>query len=778
MSTHSAEKPPQYEGSSINSEAQIQKLVEVISRSQQNYRELIDHLDQAVFTISLEGEIRVANLHMSRLLGAPFQGLIGHRLDEFIETPAIADAQRALPNLLKHATWSGTVPVRFRNEQGLRYFSCWLQTVVEQDQASIIGWARDITLQRESELRFTELFERLHEGILIGTHEGRIIDVNPALVQLLGYDSKEELLQRNFSEMYDDPSIRPAMVEKLETSGGLQDNEIVLRRKDGKRVHCLSSGFVTRDAAGRPVHLQGTFVDITERMEMEKRLRREQEFVRRLIDGFPDLIMVIDPEGRFTFVSERMTDILGISPSAYLGKKIGQRVSREDARKMNEMCRSVVSGRESHAQIEIQVQHADGSWRLLRVTASPLFDENGAITGVVSSGRDVTEARSVEQQLARKEKFAAIGQMLAGAAHELNNPLTAILGVADLLRERAADASAARQVELILQQARRAAAIVQNLLALSRSPLPSRARIQIDQLVKQALQNRHASLSEKKIAVKCECEPDLPWIGGDPRQLLQVFLNIIVNSEQSISAARERGTLEVSIRRVANQVRLTFADDGPGISAENLGRIFDPFFTTRRPGGSSGLGLTICLAVLKEHGGTIEVQSTLGAGATFDLFLPIGASEEQSSTEERPRTEKHSAAPAFEVLSGHSVLVVEDEESIREIVHEGLTSRGMKVHAVESSEGALTYLAENSCDAILCDYNLPGLNGERFLEKLRAQSGRSPQHFIFMTGDVFDPAVKEALRAQGVAVLHKPFHMKAVFSLLAELLQAQPSGVG
>jgi len=764
--------------SSRSSDTQIEKLVEVISRSQQNYRELIDHLDQAVFTISLDGEIRVANLYLSHLLDVPFQGLIGHHLDEFIASPTLADAKRLLPKLLKNGTWSGTIAIVLKKDTEVRYFSCWLQKV-EDSETSIMGWARDITHQRESEYRFTELFERLHEGILFNTHEGKIIDVNPAMVQLLGYESREDLLKHNFVEMYDDPSDRPAMIGKLESTGELRDNEIVLRRKDGTKVHCISSGFVTRDAAGKPIRLQGTFVDVTERMEMERRLRQEQEFVRRLVDSMPDMIVVLDREGRFTFVSERVKDILGVSPEEYTGKKIGERLDSDGTNTAQEMFQSVISGRETYAQIEIQARHANGSWRTLRVTASPFFDENGAINGIVSSGRDVTETKSVEEQLARKEKFAAMGEMLAGAAHELNNPLTAILGVADLLRERASEQSAQRQIDLILQQARRASSIVQNLLTLSRSPLPGRSRIQVEQLVNQALLNRRSLLVQKNITVKNDFPPGLPPIDGDPKQLLQVFLNIIANAEQSISGAKSQGTLEVSMERVDDRLRISFADDGAGIPAENIRKIFDPFFTTQRPGGNSGLGLTICVAVLKEHGGTIEVESTLGAGARFDVFLPVAANQKMPANAKQPRgSEKETNGASLEVLRGHSVLIVEDEEGIREIVEEGLLARGMKVHAVESSEAALAYLATSSCDVILCDYNLPGLNGDQFLQKLAARQGNAPPHFVFMTGDLFEPAMAEHLRARGVSVIQKPFQMKAVVHLLAELLQPQTSRVG
>jgi PAS domain S-box-containing protein len=780
MSANLSEKQQEQGGTVSPSERQIQKLVEVISRSQHNYRELIDNLDQAVFTLSLDGEIRVANLHFAKIAGVSFQELIGHPLHEFIESPTVAELQALMPGFLEKGSWSGTVPIRLKNEKETRRFSCWFQSVVEHEQVSVIGWARDVTVQHESELRFTELFERLREGIFFTSPEGQILDANPAMVRIFGYDSKEELLTHNFKEMYDDPSTRPRIIRQL-LDTGLQDNEIVLRRKDGKKIHCLTSGFAIRDASGKPVRLQGTIVDVTERKEMEKRLLQEKEFVRRLIDSFPDLIVVLDCEGRFTFVSERINDILGITPAEYIGRPIGQRINAVDKLKLAEMCGRVVSGSEAHAQVEIQARHADGTWRALLVTASPLFDENGKITGMVSSGRDVTESKLVEEQLARKEKFAAMGEMLAGAAHELNNPLTAILGVSDLLRERATDESTRHQVDLILKQARRAANIVQDLLALSRPLGPGRAKVDLRELVGQAVQSQQPFLTQKNIAVKMGSLDGLVPVEGDRKQLLQAFSNIVANAWQSIASARDHGTIDISFQRVDDRICVTITDDGPGIPAESISKIFDPFFTTKRPGGNSGIGLTICLAVIKEHGGTIEVRSAPMSGATFQVFLPTAAARTDpaqpadSLFQAPPVREKRSADG--EILRGHTVLIVDDEEGIREVVEDGLAGRGMKVHAVESSEAALAYLANNACDIVLCDYNLPGINGNQFFQRLREQRN-APHHFVFMTGDLFDPAITAGMRAQGATVLQKPFHITALVTMLAGLLQPETSKIG
>jgi PAS domain S-box-containing protein len=777
MSTKSSDLQRERAGSTPVAEAQFRDLVDVISRSQHNYRELIDNLDQAVFTLSLDGEVRVANRSLSQVLGVSFQDLIGHHLSEFVDSPTLADLERSLPAFLQNGVWSGTLPVRLKKDKEVRHFACWFQAVAEEGQTTCVtGWARDITAQHEAEIRFAELFESLREGIIFSTPEGRVLDANPALVAMLGYEDKQDLATHNFSEFYDDPSARDVLIRQLEEKGFVQDYEIVLRCKDGKRIHCLTSGFAIRDASGRPVRLQGTVIDVTERREIEKRLRREQEFVRRLMECFPDLIAVLDREGRFTYVTERVKDVLGLTPKDFLGQRMGQRTHPEDQPRLAEAMQNVMSGRKGYAEIEYRVRHADGSWRILRGSAGPLFDEAGRISGTVQTARDVTESKRFEEQLSRKEKFAAMGQMMAGAAHELNNPLTAILGVSDLLRERAADDATRRQVEMILQQARRAAAIVQDLLAFSRPPTQALSKLRLDELVREALQLQQAALSQKKIRVQFTAPGDLPAVEGDRKLLMQVFVNMIENAAQAMSAARDHGNLQISLVRVDGRIRVTFADDGPGISPENLGKIFDPFFTTKRPGGGSGLGLTICLAVIKEHGGTIEVQSTPGAGATFQVFLPVAPGEAPAATQSAPAAT--SAPSGSEALRRRTVLVVDDEESIREIIQESLSARGMKVHAVESSEAALSYLATNAADIILCDFNLPGLNGDQLFEKVRAQQGVVAPVFVFMTGDLVDPAVSNQYAQKNAGILQKPFSVSSLVALLTERLQPQPSKVG
>jgi PAS domain S-box-containing protein len=773
---HAPNQAPLPGTAGASTEAQFQKLVEVISRSQLNYRELIDSLDHAVFTISLEGEIRVANRRFVEILGVSFQDLIGHRLDEFIAAPTTEEALGGRDAFLQKGHWAGRISIRLKHDPRRRFYDCWLQALTDEDQvASVSGWVRDVTSQHESELRFTELFESLREGIFFTTPEGQLLDANPALVRMLGYDNKEELKKLNFRDRYADPSQRDGLVRQMVNQGSVQDVEVVYRRRDGTHIHCLASGFAIRDTFGRTIRMQGTLVDITERIEIEARLHQEQEFVRRLVASFPDMIAVMDFEGRFTFVSPRVEDILGHPAQDLVGKLLSEQIHRSEVPQLREAFAKLTSGRAANALFEYRTKHADGSWRTMRASASPLYDAAGNINGVVASARDVTDAKAAEKQNLQKEKLAAMGEMMSGVAHELNNPLTAILGVSDLLRERAPDDATRRQTEIILKQARRAAVIVQNLLAYARPSALTRKNMRPEEALQAAVDQQRASLSQKNVSIELVSPASGLALEADPKLLHQVFVNLIVNAEQAITSQRERGVLRVSIERADGKIAFVFADDGPGIAPENIGKIFDPFFTTKRPGGGTGLGLAICTAIIKEHGGSIEVQSAPGKGAEFRVWLPEFVEElSEPPLAVRPAV----AAPAGSgALRGHSVYVVDDEESIREIVQEGLSARGMTVEGASSSEEALPHLAAHSYDFVLCDFNLPGMNGEEFFKRIQPRADSPAPKFVFMSGALLDSATLAHFTEKGASVLQKPFHIAALATLLSELLQPQTAAI-
>lgn len=763
----------------------LDQLFSLISRSQQGYRDLIDTFEDLLFSVSNDGQIITVNRSFADLLNLSFADVVGRRLDEFFELPEDSDRlalEHWLPRFMQRRRWTGVVRARIKQTGTLRYLDCVLHAIVRDGEVhGISGFARDITKERESETRFTELFQTLREGVYLASADDRITEVNPAMAQMLGFENKEDLLNRDISSLYRNPLDRAEEQNRLAEQGFLRAHEVTLRhRQDGRSVVAVHTTTAIRDPAGKFVRYQGTFVDVTEQREMERRLHREQEFVGRLMDSFPDLIIALDTEGRYTFVSPQIIDILGFRPEELIGKRMGGRTDPADRTAMLELFDDLIFKRQSDGQIEYRTQHKNGVWRVFRASARPLHDENGRITGVIASARDITEQQQLQQQLIQSERLAAMGQMIAGVAHELNNPLTAILGVTEMLRDQSKEENATRQLDLAHRQARRAAHIVQSLLVFSRPSTPRSTLLHLPDLLQRTLQLHEHSLRANHIQIDFAARPDLPTVLGDPNQLTQVFLNLIVNAEQAIHEVRERGTLRIRLGVVGERVLITFQDDGVGIRRELLPRIFDPFFTTKRPGRGTGLGLSICMAIIREHNGDISAQPMPDGGSVFTVSLPVctesmalaepGANKASTVVRETPE------APASP-LSRKAILVVDDEESILELVSDSLGARGCRVDCASSTEQALELTARNAYDVILCDLNLESASGaavsgfdlhDQIMKQPSARSGARPL-FIFMTGDLVDAAISEQAGREGNRFLQKPFRITELLTQLNDL---------
>jgi two-component system NtrC family sensor kinase len=767
----------------LPSEKQIDQLFATITRSQQGFRDLIDSFDDVLIALSLEGEIRAVNRSFSDLVGVPFQQIIGKHITEFVEEGS-GDGQeqvrRNLPRFLERRSWSGLVQARLKSQQSVHYFDCVAHAMVRDDKVhGLTVLARDITASRKNEARFTELFETLQEGIYITTPDGQILDANPALVRMLGFDTKEELLAKKVPEVFTSREERKLLIEEVERQSTVQSREITLQRKDGHPIVCLNTAAAVRDSAGAVIRYQGAVMDITARREMEHRLHQQQEFARRLVDSFPDLILVLDIDSRFTFVSPRSKEILGYEVEEAREMRLGGRTHPEDSPALLSLFGDIVAGRQTFASLEVRVRHKLGEWRLIRFNFSPLFDEAGKIDGVVMSGRDVTEIKRLEEQLIQAEKLAAMGQMLAGVAHELNNPLTAILGATELLRESGgAEEATKRQLDLIHRQARRSARIVQNLLEFSRPAAPQKKPLDVNSLIERTVQLHEHSLRRNNIAVDFHPLPGLPGVVGDANQLMQVFLNLITNAEHAIREVRESGRLQIRLVRDSSRIAATFQDDGVGIQPDAVPRLFDPFYTTKRPGGGTGLGLSICMAIIREHGGTIEAESLPAGGSAFTVYLPLsGEPVPGTVAKNADSTSTQAISPTSPALKDRAVLVLDDEESIRLLLEEGLSAHGMRVDCAASPEEALTFVGQRSYDAVLCDLNLVAgspASGQSAAARILAASGEHKPAVIYMTGDFVEsgegePSLGEPRRLQ------KPFRVSDVLTVLRDVFTASPA---
>ncbi len=368
--------------------------------------------------------------------------------------------------------------------------------------------------------------------------------------------------------------------------------------------------------------------------------------------------------------------------------------------------------------------------------------------------KTVETLKTTQNQLIQSEKLSGIGEFVAGVAHELNNPLTSVMGFAELLQQMDMPEQSRRYLDVIFKSAKRCQKIVQSLLSFARRHAPERKVLCVNEIVESAVEILQYQMRTSNIEVVTRFDAGLPATEIDPHQMQQVFLNIINNARQAMEGQKTKGLLRITTESADGRVRVTFQDNGPGIPPENLKKIFNPFFTTKEVGKGTGLGLSLCYGIVSEHGGTITPQSAPGKGASFVIELPI------SKTAAGPVEKKSSgpvpAQPVDEGV-GKRVLVIDDEDSILQMIREALTLHGYKVDVARDGEAALRRLGQYHYDLALCDWKMPGLNGQQIYERLEVADPEMSQRVIFITGDVVNEKTQEFLRARHKVCLSKPF---------------------
>jgi two-component system NtrC family sensor kinase len=380
----------------------------------------------------------------------------------------------------------------------------------------------------------------------------------------------------------------------------------------------------------------------------------------------------------------------------------------------------------------------------------------------------VGSLKTTQAQLVQSEKLSAVGQFVAGVAHELNNPLTAVIGFSSLLQHMQLDPKYHGYLDHIEKSATRCHKIVNSLLGFSRQHEPERKIIQLNELIDAVIEILIYDLRTSNITLVKEYSPDLPSVLGDSHQLQQVILNIISNARQALESFRHDGQIILRTGGTDTHVWLRIQDNGPGIPRENLTRIFDPFFTTKPQGKGTGLGLSLCYGIMQEHRGRIHAESQPGAGTEFILELPIA---EPAGTS--PAIRPDSVPPFKPKPPSLLVLAVDDEASILSLVKEVLSTEGHRVETAASGQAALEMIGRNRYDVIVSDWKMPGLSGINLFQELLVKDPTAASRMIFMTGDVIKESFQEFLKKHSRICLPKPFALREFHSAIAKIINSR-----
>ncbi len=409
---------------------------------------------------------------------------------------------------------------------------------------------------------------------------------------------------------------------------------------------------------------------------------------------------------------------------------------------------------------EAEFRRRDGAVIAVRLSANRVRDAEGRLLYYEGSIEDVTGLKRAEETLRQSEKLAALGSLLAGVAHELNNPLSVILGHSRLLAPELRGRVAERAAK-ITAAAERCARIVKNFLALARQHPPERQGVALGEIAREAVELLAYQLRVGDVEVTLDLAPDLPVLWADPHQLHQVLVNLITNAHQAMAESPVPRRLTVSGRHDPSRAVVTIdvADTGPGMPPDVRSRIFEPFFTTKPPGQGTGLGLSLCRGIIEGHAGTITVESTPGRGTVFRIELPVKPSPEAAAAAPPP-------AAAAEPARQKSILVVDDEPEVAAILVELLAADGHRVEIAPNGARALEMLHAGAYDAILSDLRMPELDGPGLYGTLAHQGHPLAQRFIFVTGDVLGEETRQFLEETGALCVSKPFDLEQIRRVL------------
>jgi two-component system NtrC family sensor kinase len=477
--------------------------------------------------------------------------------------------------------------------------------------------------QWESEEKYRLLVENQTDMVVKVDTEGRFLFVSPAYCDMFG-KSEEELLAQNFMPLVHEED-RKATARAMENLYRPPYTCYVEQRaltKNGWSWLAWADKAVL-DEQDKVVAIVGVGRDITERKQAEDKLRESEEKLRLMFESVTDGIIITDFDGIISELNDRTAQIYGLcSTGDIIGRNVAELFSFKDRTQIDTRLQEALR-QGTIPSAEYTLLRADGEDFIGEMSASVLKDATGKPEGFIITIRDVTERRRIQGQLILTDRLASVGELASGIAHELNNPLTSVIGFSQLLLRSNVPEDVREDIRIVYNEARRAADVIKNLLTFARKHAPVKQLINLNKVIEKVLELRAYEQKVNNIKVSTYFCPDLPPIMSDFFQLQQVFLNLIINAEYFMIETNNGGNLDITTERIGDAVRASIADSGPGITQENMKHLFNPFFTTKEVGKGTGLGLSICHGIISEHQGKIYCESESGRGTTFIVELPV-----------------------------------------------------------------------------------------------------------------------------------------------------------
>jgi PAS domain S-box-containing protein len=530
-------------------------------------------------------------------------------------------------------------------------------------------------------------------------------------------------------------------------------------RPDGQVRWVLLRGVSSCDANGSPVRATGIALDNSERREADERLRESRALLDAFMRNAPVGMYLKDSEGRYVMVNPEMAKVLGVRIEQAIGRSAEEILGSEEAARIaEEEQRAVASGQAQSRNQYFPDRTSHSSALLIRF---PLILE-GRRPQIGGFAIDTTEQMRAEAELKRSrealhqsEKMSALGSLLAGLSHELNNPLSVVVGQALIMEEKAADQRTAARAGKIRAAAERCARIVQTFLAMARQREPERQLVDVNEIIDAALDLTAYGLRSAGVAVRTDFARELPVVVGDAGQLHQLFANLIINAQHALETCRGTRELSIATRIEDDRLVIDVCDNGDGIAPALRGRIFEPFFTTKPVGAGTGLGLSFAYGVARAHGGELSLLET-ETGAHFRVVLPAEAAALSVA-------QGRSADPV--PLAGRA-LVVDDEADLAETLCELLEHKGWETRVAHNGEEAIRQLDHGDPDLIIADIKMPGMDGPALHAWLSEHRPALADRVVFLTGDTLGEAVNAFLKTCGRPFIEKPFSAESLSELI------------